>query len=119
LKILYFNELLIYILGTRGSNLKRIQTKCHLRDMIVGRLANENGYVECTLTAYQIRNLHFAIDTIRSFLRNEDESAVLVVESNHTDTPGQDSPHLHELVPPSNTITSSELSQTGIKYFLT
>jgi hypothetical protein len=102
--------------GTRGANLKRIQTKCHLRDMTVGRLANENGYIECTLAAYQIRNLNFAIDTIRSFLRNEDESAVLVIESNPTDTSEQDSPHLHELIPSSNT-EQLELSQTGIDYF--
>jgi hypothetical protein len=77
--------------------------------MIVGRQANEKGYVECTLTAYQTRNLNFAIDTIRSFLRNEDETAVLVTEST------QDSPHLHELVPPSHT-ASLELPQTGIHF---
>jgi hypothetical protein len=88
--------------------------------MIVGRQADENGYVECTLTAYQTRNLNFAIDTIRNFLRNEDESAVLVIESNHDDVPLQDSPHLHALVPPSNTeqssTTTSEFSQTGINF---
>jgi len=88
--------------------------------MIVGRQANENGYVECTLTAYQTRNINFAIDTIRSFLRNEDESAVLIIESNHPDILVQNSPHLHELAPPSNTeqssVTSSELSQTGINH---
>jgi hypothetical protein len=79
--------------------------------MIVGRQVNEKGYVECTLTAYQARNLNFAIDTIRSCLRNEDESAVLVMEST------QDSPHLHELVPPSHTSTASlELPQTGINF---
>jgi len=66
---------------------------------------------------FQTRNLNFAIDTIRSFLRNEDESAVLVIESNHPDISVQNSPNLHELAPPSNTdqssVTSSELSQTG------
>jgi hypothetical protein len=81
--------------------------------MIVSRQANENGYVECTLTAYQIRNIHFAIDMIRSFLRNEDDTAVIVIES---DSSVQDSPHLHELDPP-NTNTSSELHQTGIHTF--
>jgi len=89
--ILIRSDCVSRIVGTRASNLKRIQTKCHLRDMIVGRQANENGYIECTLTAYQKRNINFAIDTIRSFLRNEDDNAVLVIESN------QDS---HELAPP-------------------
>jgi hypothetical protein len=86
--------------------------------MMVGRQPNENGYVECTLTAYQTRNLNFAIDTIRSFLRNEDESAVLVIESNYPDISVQNSSHLHELAPPSNSVTSTELSQTGIHHFL-
>jgi hypothetical protein len=103
-------SLTFYLPGTRGSNLKRIQTKCHLRDMIVGRQANEKGYVECTLTAYQARNLNFAIDTIRSFLRNEDENAVLIMEST------QDSLHLHELIPSSHTSSSFELSRTGIHF---
>lgn len=70
--------------------------------MIVGRQANDKGYVECTLTAYQARNLNFAIDTIRSFLRKEDQNAVLI-----TDSATQDSPHLQELVPPSDCEQSS------------
>lgn len=106
------------VLGTRGSNLKRIQTKCHLRDMIIGRQAKENGYTECILTAYQTRNLHFAINTIHSFLKNEDDTAVIVIESNYADSPGQDSPHVNELAPPSHTEKPSkilsELSQKGI-----
>lgn len=84
--------------------------------MIVARQANENGYVECTLTSYQARNINFAIDTIRSFLRNEDESSVLVVEPQQGDIPLQDSPHLHELAPPNTEHTSakpSELSQSN------
>jgi hypothetical protein len=81
--------------------------------MIVGRTANENGYVECTLTAYQARNIHFGIDTIRNFLRNEDDSAVIVIEPNHEENVGQDSPHLHELGPPN----TSELQQTGVYTF--
>lgn len=102
------------ILGTRGSNLKRIQTKCHLRDMIISRQANENGYVECTLASYQARNLSFAIDTIRSFLRNEDESAVIVPESSSTDTQVQDSPHVQELAPPEQSSKGTlELPLTG------
>ena len=73
--------------------------------MIVSRQANEKGYVECTLTAYQTRNLNFAIDTIRSFLRNEDESAVLIMESTE------------ELVPPAHTSSATfELPQTGIHF---
>ncbi|CAF0806853.1 unnamed protein product [Rotaria sordida] len=114
--ILIRHDCVSRIVGIRASNLKRIQTKCHLRDMIVGRQANENGYVECILSAYQTRNINFAIDTIRSFLRNEDDSAVLVPESKHGDTSFQDSPHLHELAPPNiehSSTTSSELCQSN------
>lgn len=75
--------------------MRRIQGKCHLRDMIVARHANENGYVECTLSAYQARNLNFAIETIRSYLRNEDDQAVQVMESNYVDLPSQSSPYAH------------------------
>jgi hypothetical protein len=78
--------------GTRGSNVKRIQSKCHLRDIIVARHPNENGYVECTLSAYQTRNLNFAIDTIRNSLRNEDDQAVQVFDSYYVDIPSQSSP---------------------------
>ncbi|CAF3426312.1 unnamed protein product [Rotaria sp. Silwood1] len=114
--ILIRHDCVSRIVGIRASNLKRIQTKSHLRDMIVGRQANENGYVECTLSAYQSRNIKFAIDTIRSFLRNEDDSAVLVIESKHGDASLQDSPHLHELAPPNiehSSTTSSELCQSN------
>ncbi|CAF2581483.1 unnamed protein product [Rotaria sp. Silwood2] len=114
--ILIRHDCVSRIVGIRASNLKRIQTKCHLRDMIVGRQANENGYIECTLSAYQSRNINFAIDTIRSFLRNEDDSAVIVIESKHGDTSLQDSPHLHELAPPKieySSTTSSELCQSN------
>ena len=68
--------------------------------MIISRQPNGKGYVECTLTAFQARNLNFAIDTIRSFLRKEDHNAVLIIESKPNDSTTQDSPHLHELVPP-------------------
>ncbi|CAF3317372.1 unnamed protein product [Rotaria socialis] len=81
------------IVGTRGSNLRRIQTKCHLRDIVVARHPSENGYVECTLSAYQTRNLNFAIDTIRSYLRNEDDQAVQVLDSHFVDTALQSSPY--------------------------
>ncbi|CAF3332901.1 unnamed protein product [Rotaria socialis] len=113
--ILIRSDCVSRIIGTRGSNLKRIQTKCHLRDMIVGRQANENGYIECILSAYQTRNLHFAIDTVRSFLRNEDDSAVLVPDSNQGDNTVQDSPHLHELAPPhiDSSTTTSQLSRSN------
>jgi len=112
--ILIRNRFVSRIIGTRGSNLKRIQTKCHLRDMIISRQANENGYVECTLASYQARNLSFAIDTIRSFLRNEDESAVIVPESSSTDTQVQDSPHVQELAPPEQSSKGTlELPLTG------
>ncbi|CAF1346917.1 unnamed protein product [Adineta steineri] len=100
--ILIRHDCVSRIVGTRASNLKHIQAKCHLQDMIVGRQTNENGYVECILTAYQIRNLHFAIDTIRDFLRSEDDSAILVIEPNHDNNSLQKSPYLHELVPPNN-----------------
>ena len=63
--------------------------------MIVARHANENGYVECTLSSYQARNLNFAIDTIRSYLRNEDDQAIQVLESNYIDLPSQSSPFAH------------------------
>lgn len=60
--------------------------------MNVARHANEDGYVECTLSAYQTRNLNFAIDTIRSYLRSEDDQAVQVLESHYVDLPLQSSP---------------------------
>lgn len=113
--------LLIHTSGTRGSNLKRIQAKCRLRDIFISRQANENGYVECTLATYQTRNLRFAIDTIRSFLRNEDDSAVVVIEPNHGDNLSHNSPHLHELVPLNTDQSSSEQPQfneeTGMRFF--
>jgi hypothetical protein len=113
--ILIRSDCVARIVGTRGSNLKRIITKCHLRDMNVGRQANENGYIECILFANQTRNLHFAIDTIRSFLHNEDASAVIVIESNHADPLSQESPHLNELAPPNMEHPSSELHrETGM-----
>lgn len=94
--------------------------------MIVGRQANENGYVECSLVAFQSRNINFAIDTIRSFLRNEDHTAVLVPEFKHDDIPSKDSPHLHELAPPNpenSSKSSSDLrvsnKETGIKITVT
>jgi len=93
--ILIRNDCVARIVGTRGSTLRRIQGKCHLRDMIVARHANENGYVECTLSAYQTRHLNFAIETIRSYLRNEDENAIQVMESNYIDVPSQSSPYAH------------------------
>ncbi|UJR23375.1 hypothetical protein I4U23_026384 [Adineta vaga] len=99
------------IVGTRASNLKRIQTKCHLRDIIVGRQADPNGYIECTLSAYQIRNINFAINIIRNCLRNEDPSAVLVFDPNHENDNAQNSPHVHELVPPNTAQTPTESSQ--------
>ena len=67
--------------GTRGSTIRRIQGKCHLRDFVVGRQANENGYIECKISANQQRQLNFAIDTIRSYLRNQDEEVIQVLES--------------------------------------
>ncbi|CAF0936876.1 unnamed protein product [Adineta ricciae] len=85
------------IVGTRGSNLRRIQTKCHLRDIVVARHPNENGYVDCTLTAYQTRNLTFAIDTIRSFLRNEDDQAIQILEARYVDLPLQSSSYQNSL----------------------
>ncbi|CAF4379911.1 unnamed protein product [Rotaria sp. Silwood2] len=85
-------EQVILIRSTRGSNLRRIQSRCHLRDIFFARHPNENGYVECTLSAYQTRNLNFAIDTIRSYLRNEDDQAVQVFDSHYVDTPSQSSP---------------------------
>lgn len=63
-----------------------------MRDIIVARHPNENGYTECTLSAYQTRNLNFAIDTIRGFLRNEDDQAVQVFDSHFVDMPLQSSP---------------------------
>lgn len=88
--------------------------------MIINRQANENGYVECILTSYQARNLSFAIDTIRSFLRNEDESAVIVPEIHSTDNQTQESPHLHELAPPEQTSKGTlELPSTSIKSIFT
>ena len=60
--------------------------------MIVARHANENGYVECKLSAYQSRNLNFALDTIRSFLRNEDDQAVQVFDAYYVELPSQSSP---------------------------
>ena len=72
----------LFPLGKRGSNLKLIKSKCHLREVTVGRQTDENGYTECILSAYQTRSLQFAIDTIRNFLRYEDPSAVIVIEAN-------------------------------------
>lgn len=101
----------IELLGTRGSNIRRIQSKCHLRDMNVGRHPNENGYVECKLSAYQMRNLNFALDTIRSFLRNEDDQAVQVFDAYYVDLPSQPSafqndqppfPTSHQQPPPTS-----------------
>ena len=60
--------------------------------MTVARHPNENGYVECKLSAYQVRNLNFAVDTIRAFLRNEDDQAVQVFDSYYVDLPSQSSP---------------------------
>ena len=99
--------IILSLSGTRASNLKRIQNKCHLREMIVGRQVNPNGYVECTLTAYQARNLNFAIDTIRACLRKEDQSAVLVMEAK-----SDDSPQLQESTP------SFDFSQTDINFLM-
>ena len=93
--------------------MKRIQTKCHLRDLIVGRQPDENGYIECTLSAYQLRNIHFAINTIRNFLRNEDPNVVLVYDPNHENDYPQNSPHVHELVPPNTEQTPTESNQTN------
>ncbi|CAF1252676.1 unnamed protein product [Adineta steineri] len=81
------------IVGSRGSTLRRIQSKCHLRDIIVARHPNDNGYTDCTISAYQTRNLNFAIDTIRSYLRNEDDQAVQVLEAHYVDLPTQSSPY--------------------------
>lgn len=61
--------------------------------MIVARHPNENGYVECKISAYQTRNLNFAIDTIRNFLKNEDDQAVIVLDSQYVDIPSQSSPY--------------------------
>ncbi|CAF0953805.1 unnamed protein product [Rotaria sordida] len=83
------------IIGTRGSNLRRIQAKCHLRDIGFARHPNENGYVECTLSAYQTRNLNFAIDTIRGYLRNEDDQAMQIFDSYYVETPLQSSSSFH------------------------
>ncbi len=82
--------------GTRGSNLKRIQTKCHLHNIIVARHPNENGYVECTLSATQTRNLNFAIDTIGNSLRNEDDQAIQVFDSYYVEIPPQSSPYQND-----------------------
>ncbi|CAF0787904.1 unnamed protein product [Adineta ricciae] len=101
------------VVGTRAANLKRIQTKCHLRDMIVGRQPDGNGYIECTLSAYQLRNIHFAINTIRNFLRNEDPNAVLVCDPNRENDYPENSPHVHELVPPNTEQTPTESNQTN------
>ena len=62
----------------------------------MARHSNENGYVECTLSAYQTRNLNFAIDNIRNSLRNEDDQAVQVFDSYYVDLPPQSSPFQHD-----------------------
>jgi hypothetical protein len=72
--------------------LRRIQSKCHLRDIVVSRHQNESGYVECIISAYQTRNLNFAVDTIRSYLRNEDDQAVQALDFHYVDVPLQSSP---------------------------
>lgn len=81
------------IIGTRGSTIRRIQGKCHLKDFTVSRQSNENGYVECKISAYQIRHLGFAVDTIRSYLRNEGDQALKVFESHFVEIPSQPSPY--------------------------
>jgi len=87
----YRSDCLIKHLGTHGSTKKRIQSKCHLRDMYIARHANENGYTECKISAYQIENLNFAIDTIRNYLRNEDQQAIQVFDSYFIDLPAYQS----------------------------
>lgn len=67
--------------------------------MNVARHPNENGYVECKLAAYQMRNLNFALDTIRAFLRNEDDQAVQVFDAYYVDLPSQQSPFQNDQPP--------------------
>ncbi|CAF3338437.1 unnamed protein product [Rotaria sp. Silwood1] len=101
------------IIGTRGSNLRRIQSKCHLRDIFFARHPNENGYVECTLSAYQTRNLNFALDIIRGYLRNEDDQAMQVFDAQYVDTP-QTSPFQNS---PQNDQLQLPVPNQNLEYF--
>ena len=97
--------------GSRGSTIRRIQNKCHLRDFIVGRQPNENGYIECKISANQQRQLTFAIDMMRSYLRDQDEEAIQVFESKLIDVStkvGTNSNSSHPI-----DSTSTDTSQTN------
>lgn len=63
-----------------GSNIKFIKNKSHLRDFTISRKTNEDGYNECSISAYQSRNIQSALEIIRSFLRKEDSTVLLLIE---------------------------------------
>ena len=84
--------------------------------MTISRDINENGYNECFLSAHQSRNLQFAIDTIRSFLHNEDASAVLVIEGDHHRVTNNDSRENIGSTPSQPSLTFSNQKETGREF---